>query len=128
MTLVTGIVQRLSNQLRLAGRTVRAVTASTSHLAFHKRVRKRFQCFVALQLMAIETNLGLCRRLHHGIAGCMADVAIGTGHFVNVMCTAVPAESGIRIVASKAHAVLHAYFRFFVRTKFDHWWAFRTAP
>ncbi len=48
MTLVTGIVQCLTNQLRLGSRPMRAVTTSAIHFTFHKRMRKGFQRFAAL--------------------------------------------------------------------------------
>lgn len=38
VTLVTGVVQRLANQLRFGSGTMRAVTAPAIHLAFEKRV------------------------------------------------------------------------------------------
>ena len=119
MTLVTGIVQCLTNQLGLGSRPMRAVTASAIHLAFEKRVRKGFQCFAALQLMAVIADGGLCRGLHHGIAWRMADVAIGAGNFVVVVWPAVPAEADVRIVATKAHVILDANLGFLVRAKFD---------
>ena len=112
MTLVTGIVQCLANQLRFGCCPMRAVTASAIHLAFEKRMRKGFQCFAALQLMAVVTDLGLRRGLHHGIAWRMADVAIGAGDFIVVMRPAVPAETNIRIVATKADSILDANLGF----------------
>ena len=128
MTLVTGIVQRLTNQLRFSGCPMRAVTASAIHLAFEKRVRKGFQCFAALQLMAVIADGGLCRGLHHGIAWRMADVAIGAGNFIVVVRPAVPAEADVRIVATKADFILDANLGFLMRAKLDHWRAFLAAP
>ncbi len=119
VTLETGVVQRLANQLRFGSGSVRAVTAAAIHLAFEERVRKGFQCFAALQLMAVVTDLGLRRGLHHGIAWRMADVAIGAGNFVVVVWPAVPAEADVRIVATKAHVILDANLGFLVRAKFD---------
>ena len=49
VTLVTGIVQRLANQLRFSSGPMWAVTAAAIHLALEKRMRKGFQSFAALQ-------------------------------------------------------------------------------
>lgn len=128
VTLETGVVQRLANQLRFSSDPMRAVTAAAIHLALEERVRKGFQCFVALQLMAVVTDLGLRRGLHHGIAWRMADVAIGAGNFVVVMWPAVPGEADVGIVASKTHVVLHAYFGFLMGTEFDNRRTFLATP
>ena len=119
VTLVTGVVQRLANQLRFGSGSMRAVTAAAIHLAFEEWVRKGFQCFAALQLMAVVTDLGLRRSLHHGIAWRVADVAIGAGDLVVVMWPAMPAETDVGIVASKAHVILDANLGFLVRPEFD---------
>lgn len=128
VTLVTGVVQRLANQLRFGSGPVRAVTAAAIHLAFEERVRKGFQCFAALQLMAVVTDLGLRRGLHYGIAWRVADVAIGAGNFVVVMWPTVPAEADVRIVATKANVVLRAYFGFLMGTEIDNGRTFLAAP
>ena len=78
--------------------------------------------------MAVEADISLCRGLHHGIAWRMADVAIGAGNFVVVMWPAVPAEADVRIVASKTHVVLHAYFGFLMGTEFDNRRTFLATP
>ena len=128
VTLETSVVQRLANQLRFGCCPMRAVTAAAVHLALEERVRKGFQCFAALQLMAVVTDLGLRRGLHHGIAWRMANVAIGAGNFVVVMWPAVPAEADVGIVASKADVILDANLGFLVRAKFDNGRSFLTAP
>jgi hypothetical protein len=120
VTLKTGIVNRLTDQLTIGSSSMRAVTAAAVHLSFEKRVRKGFQRFAALQLMAVETNIRLCRGLHHGISRRMADVAIGAGNLVVVMWPAVPAEANIRSVATQAHVILDANLVFLMRTKLDH--------
>jgi len=107
---------------------MRAVASATVHLAFEKRMRKSFESFAALQLVAIEADFRLRRGLHHGIARRMADVAIGTGNLVIVMWPTVPAEADIRIVASQAHVILDADFGFLTRAELDHWRAFLAAP
>ena len=127
VTLETGVVQRLANQLRFGSGPVRAVTAAAIHLAFEERVRKGFQCFAALQLMAVEADLGLRRGLHYGITWRMADVAIGAGNFIIVMWPAVPAEADICAVATKAHVILDADLGFLMRAKLDYWRAYLTA-
>ena len=106
VTLKTGIVQCLTNQLRFGACPMRTVAASAIHLTFEKRMRIRFQCLAALQSMAVVTDLGLRRGLHDGIAWRMADVAICAGDFVVVVWPAVPAEADIRVVATKTHVIL----------------------
>lgn len=128
MTLVTGIVQCLTNQLRFGCCPMRAVTTSAIHLTFEKRMRKRFQCFVALQLMAVVTDLGLRRGLQHGIARRMADVAIGAGNLIVVMRPTMPTEADVCIVAIKTHVILDTNPGFLMRAKLDHWRAFLAAP
>ena len=112
MTLVTRIVDRLTNQLSIGSSPMRAVTAAAVHLSLEERVRKGFQRFATLQLMAVITDFGLRRGLHHGIAWRMADVAIGAGNFVVVMWSAVPTEANICIVATQAHVILDANLGF----------------
>ncbi len=128
VTLVTGVVQRLANQLRFGSGPMRAVTAAAIHLAFEERVRKGFQSFAALQLMAVVTDLGLRRGLHYGIAWRMADVAIGAGDLVVVMWPAMPAEADVGIVASKAHVILDADLGPLMRTKIDNGRSLLAAP
>ena len=78
--------------------------------------------------MAVVTDLGLRRGLHHGIAWGMADVAIGAGNLVVVMWPAVPAKAGVCIVATKADFILDANLVFLMRAKLDYWRAFLAAP
>ncbi len=42
VTLKTGIVDRLTDQLSIGGSSMRAVTSAAVHLSFEERVRKRF--------------------------------------------------------------------------------------
>jgi hypothetical protein len=58
--------------------------------------------------MAVITDFGLRRGLHHGIAWRMADVAIGAGNFIIIMRAAVPSEADVRVVATQAHTILDA--------------------
>jgi hypothetical protein len=64
--------------------------------------------------MAVVTDIGLRRRLHYGIAWCMADVAIGAGNFIIIMRAAVPSEADVRVVAVQTHTVLDANLGFLV--------------
>ena len=128
VTLKTGVVERLTDQLSIGSSSMRAVTAAAVHLSFEERVRKRFQCFAALQLMAVEADIRLCRGLHHGISRRMADVAIGAGNLVVVMWPAVPAEAGGCIVATETDSILDANLVFLMRPKLGHWRAFLAAP
>jgi hypothetical protein len=59
MALVAGVVQGLASEGRCNRVPVRAVTSTASHLSLEERMGKRFQRFAALQLMAVEANLGL---------------------------------------------------------------------
>jgi hypothetical protein len=128
VTLKTGIVNRLTDQLTIGSSSMRAVTAAAVHLSFEKRVRKGFQRFAALQLMAVETNIRLCRGLHHGISRRMADMTVGAGDLIIIVGSAVPAEADVRIVAIEAVVVLHADLGFLVRTEFDDRRAFLATP
>ena len=79
VALVTRIVQSLADQLSIDRSAMWAMTATAIHLSFEERVRKGFQRFTALQLVTIEADFRLGRRLQHAIPRCVADMAIGTG-------------------------------------------------
>lgn len=128
VTLKTRIVDRLTDQLSIGGSSMRAVTAAAIHLSFEERMRKCFQCFAALQLMAIEADVRLCRGMHHGISRRMADMTVGTGDLIIIVGSAVPAEADVRIVAIEAVVVLYADLGFPVRTEFDDRRAFLATP
>lgn len=78
--------------------------------------------------MAVVADLWLCRGLHHGIAWRVADVAIGAGDLVVVMWPAMPAETDVGIVASKAHVILDTNLGLLMRTKFDEGRSLLAAP
>ncbi len=128
VTLKTRIVDRLTDQLSIGGSSMRAVTAAAIHLSFKKRVRKCFQCFAALQLMAVEADIRLCRGMHHGISPRMDDVTVGAGDLIVIVGSAVPAETDVGIVAIEAVIVLYADLGILVRTEFDDRRTFLAAP
>lgn len=119
VTLVTGIVERLSHELVFGGGSMRAVTTGAVHLALEERVRECLQRLAALQLMAVKTDFGLCRRMHDVIARGMTDVTVSTGNLVVVVRPAMPAKTDIGIVTIKAYAVLHADLGRRVRAEVD---------
>lgn len=128
VTLITGAVYCLANQLQFGSFPVRAVTTTAIHLAFEKRMRKGFKCFASLQLMAVVTDIWLRRCLHYSIAWCVTYMAIGAGNFVIVVRPAVPTEANIGIVAAQAHIILDTDFGFLMRTEFDDRRAFLATP
>ena len=106
VTVVAGIVQRLTGKLRRRRVAVRAVTTGTVHLPFEKRMGKCFQRFVTLQLMTIETHFSLGRRLQNGITWRVTDMAVGTGDLIIVVRTRMPAKADIGIVTAETYTVL----------------------
>ncbi len=106
VTVVAGIVQRLTGKLRCCRVAVRAVTSGTVHFPFEKRVGKCFQGFVALQLMTIETHFSLGRRLQNGITWCVTDMAVGTRDLIIVVRTRMPAKADIGVVTAETYTVL----------------------
>jgi hypothetical protein len=114
VTLITGAVYRLANQLQFGSLPMRAVTTTAVHFAFEKRMRKCFECFGTLQLMTVVTDIWLSRCQQYSIAWCMAHMAISAGNFVIVVRPTVPAEADIGIVATQAHIVLDTNFGFLV--------------
>ena len=63
MALVTGVIDRLTNELQLRRFPVRTVASAAIHLSLKEWMRKCFQSLAALQLMTVVANLGLCRGL-----------------------------------------------------------------
>jgi hypothetical protein len=59
VTVITSIIQRLTNKLKRRCFAMRAVTPGTVHFSFKKRMGKCLQRLAALQLMAIEANVWL---------------------------------------------------------------------
>ena len=106
VALVTGVVQRLPDEIRCDGIAVSAVTGSAIHLALEKRVRKGLQGFAALELMAIVANGGLRGRLQHGVSRGVARVTVGAGDVIVTVRAAVPAETDVTFVTTQAHGVL----------------------
>lgn len=117
MTLLTGIVDSKARELRRDGITVHVMAAHAVHFAFQKRVRKCLACLAALQLMASEANVRLCRCLSDRIRRRMAAVTVGTNDLVARVGTGVPAETDIALVAGQACAVLLFERRSGIRAK-----------
>lgn len=107
---------------------MRAVAAAAIHFSFEERMRKCFQCFAALQLMAVEADIRLCRGMHHSISRRMADMTVGAGDLIVIVGSAMPAEADVSIVAIEAVVVLYADLSFLVRTEFDDRRAFLATP
>jgi len=107
MALLARVVDAESRELRRGVVTVHVVAAQAFHLSFQDRVRKGLARFTALHLMAGEADVGLRRRLPHGIdRRMMKVVTVGTSHLVTGVCAGVPTETDVVLVAGQTHAVL----------------------
>jgi hypothetical protein len=85
VTLETGVVHGLPNQLQIRRIAVRTVAPAATHFALDDGMREGLQRFAALQWVAVEANLRLGRCLKHRIAGGVADVTTGTRDVVVVV-------------------------------------------
>ena len=63
VALVTGVIDRLTNELQLRRFPVRTVASAAIHLSLKEWMRKCFQSLAALQLVTVKAHLGLCRGL-----------------------------------------------------------------
>jgi len=100
------VIQRLLYELQIVGRAMIAVTAAAVHFALAYGVGVRLQRLRSLLLVAVETDLRLCRSHQNRILCCMARMAIGAGNLVDVVVVAVPAETRVRSVTIHAESVL----------------------
>jgi hypothetical protein len=94
------------------------------HFAFKQGMRKRFERFSALQLMAVVAHFGLSGGLQHRISGCVTRMTIRASDFIVAMSARAPAQSDIAIVATKTHTVLHAGVGSVKLTETDYGWTF----
>ena len=102
-----GLIERHLGELPFARCAMSAVASAAVHLALTDRVRIRLERLRALLLMAIEAHFGLRRCHQHGIAGGVARMAVGARDVVHVVVVAVPAKSGIGLMAIHAEVVLY---------------------
>ena len=100
------VIQRLLYELQIVGCAMIAVTAAAVHFALAYGVCVRLQRLCSLLLVAVETDLRLCRSHENRILRRMARMAIGAGNFVDVVVVAVPAKAGICCVTIHAESVL----------------------
>jgi len=100
------VVQRLLYELQIGGRAMITVTAAAVHFALAYGVGVRLQRLRSLLLVAVETDLRLCRSHQNRILRRMARMAIGAGNFVDVVVVAVPAKARICCVTIHAESVL----------------------
>ncbi len=107
MTVEAGIVECLTCELPLACLAMIAVASTAVHFALSNWMRIGLERLRALLLMTFEAYVWLCRCHQYRIACRMTRMAVRTRDIVHVVVITVPAEAGVRLVTTKAHAILY---------------------